>query len=235
MRYLLFVFCFALVLSLGIAAPVEAKGGKGGKGQGGGGHGGGQKSTDQQSVRQTGKGKQQEKHANKRSVENDNQDVDDLDEGRDHKSRKQTSSDTSNKNDKKHLKDQENDQEPLTQQERLLREQRKRDHKLAQSQHLRDIAERNGNQNLLAEADRMEAQANDRYAKQLEKFGLTDPALDPGNVTPSPPDGVTPTPPDGVTPTPPATVTSPLSPRRTTSNAGTFGRPLRPNMRPYRP
>ena len=46
---------------------------------------------------------------------------------------------------------------------------------------LREIAERNGNANLLANADRMEAQAYEQYARKvshLEKFGVTDPALD---------------------------------------------------------
>ncbi len=59
--------------------------------------------------------------------------------------------------------------------------QRQRDKKLAQAEHLREIAERNGNANLAANADRMEAQAYEQYARKvshLEKFGVTDPALD---------------------------------------------------------
>jgi hypothetical protein len=59
--------------------------------------------------------------------------------------------------------------------------QRQRDKKLAQAEHLRQIAERNGNANLLANADRMEDQAYQEYARKvmhLERFGVTDPLLD---------------------------------------------------------
>lgn len=71
-------------------------------------------------------------------------------------------------------------------QKQLEIEQRNRDKRLAQAEHLRQIAERNGNENLMANADRMEAFAHDHYARrvsQLEKFGVTDPTLDPGGVT----------------------------------------------------
>jgi hypothetical protein len=60
--------------------------------------------------------------------------------------------------------------------------QQQRDKKLAQAEHLRQIAERNGNANLAANADRMEAQALQQYAdkaSRLEKFGITDPLLNP--------------------------------------------------------
>ena len=70
-------------------------------------------------------------------------------------------------------------------QKQLDIEQRNRDKRLAQADHLRQITERTGNQNLAANADRMEAFAHDHYARrvaQLEKFGVTDPALDPGGV-----------------------------------------------------
>jgi hypothetical protein len=59
--------------------------------------------------------------------------------------------------------------------------QRQRDKKISQAEHLREIAERNGNANLAANADRMEAQAHEQYAQKvshLEKFGVTDPDLD---------------------------------------------------------
>ncbi|MGI8979902.1 MAG: hypothetical protein ACR2FY_11815 [Pirellulaceae bacterium] len=59
--------------------------------------------------------------------------------------------------------------------------QRQRDKKIAQAEHLREIAERNGNANLAANADRMEAQAHEQYAQKvshLEKFGVTDAELD---------------------------------------------------------
>src|SRR5688572_20986423 len=42
--------------------------------------------------------------------------------------------------------------------------QQQRDKKLAQAEHLREIADRNGNANLAANADRMEAQALQQYA-----------------------------------------------------------------------
>ena len=71
----------------------------------------------------------------------------------------------------------------LSKQQQLLIDQRNRDHKLSQAQHLREIARRNGNPNLLANADRMEAEAKEQYARrlaQLEKFGVTDPTVTPG-------------------------------------------------------
>ena len=60
--------------------------------------------------------------------------------------------------------------------------QQHRNQKLAQADHLRQLAERNGNANLAANADRMEAQALQQYAdkvRHLEKFGVTDPLLNP--------------------------------------------------------
>jgi len=71
-------------------------------------------------------------------------------------------------------------------QKQLEIEQRNRDKRLAQAEHLREIAERTGNENLAANADRMEAFAHDHYARrvsQLEKFGVSDPTLDPGGLT----------------------------------------------------
>src|SRR6267142_442199 len=104
MRYLLYLCCFTLVLSLGMAAPAEAKDGKG--------HGGVPKLAGQQGGQQKTLSKEEQK---------------------------------------------------------LLKEQRQLDHELAQAQSLRQIAQRNGNQYLLAEAARMEAQAKEHYAQQLLK------------------------------------------------------------------
>lgn len=59
--------------------------------------------------------------------------------------------------------------------------EQQRDKRLSQADHLRQIAERNGNANLAANADRMEAQALQQYADKadrLEKFGIIDPTLD---------------------------------------------------------
>jgi hypothetical protein len=57
----------------------------------------------------------------------------------------------------------------------LANEQRKLQHQLDVAQQLRDISARNGNQNLLNTADRMEQMAVNRYEQQLEKFGIPDP------------------------------------------------------------
>ena len=49
-------------------------------------------------------------------------------------------------------------------------EQRKLDHRLGQADHLRDIAERNGNEKLLDTADRMELKAHEHYEKRIAKI-----------------------------------------------------------------
>lgn len=70
---------------------------------------------------------------------------------------------------------------PNKKEKQLANFQRQRDKKISQAEHLRQIAERNGNTNLAANADRMEAQAHVQYAQKvshLEKFGVTDPAPD---------------------------------------------------------
>jgi hypothetical protein len=67
----------------------------------------------------------------------------------------------------------------------LLIEQRNRDHRLSQAQHLREIASRNGNAELAANADRMAAAAEQHYqdrVAQLARFGVTDPTLQPPAV-----------------------------------------------------
>lgn len=67
-------------------------------------------------------------------------------------------------------------------QKQLTLAQRQRDHKLDQAQKLRELAERNGNPELAANADRMEAQALQHYeerAAHLEKFGVVEPELGP--------------------------------------------------------
>jgi hypothetical protein len=73
--------------------------------------------------------------------------------------------------------------DPAQQHQRQLQiEQRNRDHRLAQALKLRALGEKNGDAELLANADRMEAQANQHYADRVEKlgrFGVTDPSLTP--------------------------------------------------------
>jgi hypothetical protein len=69
---------------------------------------------------------------------------------------------------------------PNKKEKQLANFQRQRDKKISQAEHLRQIAEQNGNANLAANADRMEAQALEQYAQKvshLEKFGVTDPEL----------------------------------------------------------
>jgi hypothetical protein len=91
--------------------------------------------------------------------------------------------------------------DPAQQHQRQLQiEQRNRDHRLAQALKLRALGEENGDAELLANADRMEAQANQHYADRVEKlgrFGVTDPGLNPslngpeGSETlPVPPDNL---------------------------------------------
>jgi hypothetical protein len=55
---------------------------------------------------------------------------------------------------------------------RLAHEDWKLQHQLDVAQRLRDNAARNGNENLLRTAERMESMAAERYQAQLEKFGL---------------------------------------------------------------
>lgn len=77
-------------------------------------------------------------------------------------------------------------------QRQLTIEQTNRDRRIAQAQHLREIAARNGDAELAANADRLEAFANDHYrerALHLSRFGVTDPNLptDPGTGEPPAP------------------------------------------------
>ena len=81
---------------------------------------------------------------------------------------------------------------PNKKEKQLANFQKQRDKKISQAEHLRQIAEKNGNTNLAANADRMEAQAHEQYAQKvshLEKFGVTDPDLNgDGLANPSVPD-----------------------------------------------
>jgi hypothetical protein len=88
----------------------------------------------------------------------------------------------------------------LSAEQQLLNEQRQVNERMAQAKRLREIAERTGNLNLLANADRMEADAIEHYyrrAAQLEKYGVTDPGFIPGDdpdPTPTPARANNPTP-----------------------------------------
>jgi len=85
-------------------------------------------------------------------------------------------------------------------QKQLLIEQRNRDQRLAQADHLRQIAERNGDAELAANADRMAEFAQQHYQDRvahLARFGVSEPAPaePPAAVLPelplSPPDTAT--------------------------------------------
>jgi len=175
MRFPSPVAVLVFLLTLGLAGPVDAKGGKGGGGGGGrvsraGGqkaHGGGQGGSKHQLAHSktptTGKvasGKPakekiaKDKFAKEKTAKDAQGDVD------------EPAGDTTPYNKKE---------------KQLANFQRQRDKKISQAEHLREIAERNGNANLAANADRMEAQAHEQYARKvshLEKFGVTDPELD---------------------------------------------------------
>jgi hypothetical protein len=67
-------------------------------------------------------------------------------------------------------------------QKQLVVEQRNRDHRLAQAQKLRALAEKNGDAELLANADRMEQDALNHYQQRVEhlgRFGVEDLSLNP--------------------------------------------------------
>jgi hypothetical protein len=174
MRSLISAFFGVLILSLLVVSPVEAKGGRGGGGgnRGGGGSGrggqqGGPKFSGPQQARGGGNKQTQaggpaatDKHADKLASK---------------PNKKTTATDAGKATD---------GTEPANKKQKQLEiAQRQRDKRLAQADHLREIAERNGNQNLADNADRMEAHAHELYQQRvdhLNKFGVTDPALDPG-------------------------------------------------------
>jgi hypothetical protein len=70
----------------------------------------------------------------------------------------------------------------LRHQHQLQLEQRNRDHRLAQATKLRALAEKNGDTDLAANADRMEQAALDHYQQRVEhlgRFGVEDLSLNP--------------------------------------------------------
>jgi hypothetical protein len=85
---------------------------------------------------------------------------------------------------------------PARHQRQLTIEQTNRDRRIAQAQHLREIAARNGNAELAANADRMEALALQHYqerAEHLARFGVAD-APSPDAAADAPADDPAPTP-----------------------------------------
>jgi hypothetical protein len=228
MRYLLFVSCLMFVLSLVLAAPAEAKGGKGGGGGGGGGHGrptfgggqgggGGPKWSGQQQGHGGGQNKQFEHgdddHGDGRHQVANRKHQNDDDQGENGKDREREDKDKDWKDRSKWTNNPvSNPTGNVTdawnkKQKQLDLAQMHRDKQLAQAQHLRDVAQMNGNPNLMANAARMESDAWSQYADRvahLEKFGVTDPALNPV-TNPLVPGGVT-------NPLVPGGVTNPLVP-----------------------
>jgi hypothetical protein len=186
MRPFFSMTCLIVAASLVCAAPLDARGGKGGGGGGGrgrassgrGGGGGGPKWSGQQS-HAGGGGQRLAEHGQKPTSGGDKHQFADKQHqpGKDKEKDKSVRSTPTN-NAAGDATDAYNKK-----QKQLEIEQRNRDKRLAQAQHLREIGERNGNQNLLDNADRMEAFAHDHYARRvshLEKFGVTDPTLNPG-------------------------------------------------------
>jgi len=197
MRPFFLTTCLIVVASLVYAAPLDARGGKGGGGGGGrgrassgsghhGGGGGGPKWSGQQ-THPGGGGQRFAQHGQKPTSGGHKHQVADKQHqpGKD----KEKDKDKDKDKDKSFRSTPTNDSTgDLTnaynkKEKQLAIEQRNRDKRIAQAQHLREIGERNGNQNLLDNADRMEAFAHDHYARRvshLEKFGVTDPTLNPG-------------------------------------------------------
>ena len=186
MRLFFAVKCLIVVATLLLcAAPLEARGGRGGGGGGrgrasaGGGHGdGGPKWSSQQS-HSGGDSQRVTEHGQKPSHGDKQQFADKHPQPGQDKQHDKTARSTPTNDIAGDTSDGYNKK-----QKQIAIEQRNRDKRLAQAQHLREIGERNGNQNLLDNADRMEAFAHDHYARrisQLEKFGVTDPTLNPGS------------------------------------------------------
>jgi hypothetical protein len=190
MRPFFSMMCFVVAASLLCAARLDARGGKGGGGGGGrgrasagGGHGGGGPMWSGQQSRSGGGSQRLTEHGHKPTAGGKQQLTDHPKQsGKDKEHDKKehdkaarsalTTDPAGNGTDAYNKK-----------QKQLAIEQQHRDKRLAQAQHLREIGERNGNQNLIDNADRMEAFAHDHYARRvshLEKFGVTDPLLNPG-------------------------------------------------------
>ena len=188
MRPFFFASLVMIVVSLAFAPPLDARGGKGGGGgqgrggggggHGGGGHGGGGPKWNRQTSH-PGSGQRVAEHGQKPAHSDKPQFANKPDKpDKDIEQHDKYARSTSPNNPTNQPTDAFNKK-----QKQLAIEQQNRDKRIAQAQHLREIGERNGNQNLLDNADRMEAFAHDHYARrvnQLEKFGVTDPLLNPG-------------------------------------------------------
>jgi hypothetical protein len=179
MRFPSPVAVVVFLLTLGLVGPVDAKGGKGGGGgrvsRGGAQklHGGGQgdskhevAQSKQPATDKVASGKPAKEKVAKDKSAKEKTSQDSQGEADEQSGDEDAAGDATSHNKKE---------------KQLANFQRQRDKKLSQAEHLRQIAERNGNANLAANADRMEAQAYEQYARKvsnLEKFGVTDPALD---------------------------------------------------------
>lgn len=190
MRFPSLVSVVVFLLMLGLVGPVDARGGKGGGG--GGGHvsrGGGQKApgggqggagkhqaaqSHQPGKDKVAKGKPAKEQTAKEKPAKDKTAKDKTATS----AKEKTAEDSPGGDD---APDGDADDADNKKEKQLANFQRQRDKKISQAEHLRQIAERNGNANLAANADRMEAQAHEQYAQKvshLEKFGVTDPELD---------------------------------------------------------
>jgi len=180
MRFLFPVAVVVLLLVFGSVGPAYARGGKGGGG--GGGHvsrGGGQRSP---GGGQSGDWKHQDSQSQREKDSWDQSAKEKTAKDKATRSAKAKTGAESPDGDRVDAVEAGNKKE-----KQLANFQQQRDKKMAQAEHLRQIAERNGNANLAANADRMEAQAHEQYAQKvshLEKFGVTDPELEPSGDGP---------------------------------------------------
>ena len=188
MRFVSPVAVVVFLLMLGLAGTADARGGKGGGG--GGGHasrgggqkfsGGGQGGAGKHQVAQSHKPAKDKIASGKPAKERTAKDK--IAKDKPAKSAKEkTAGDSPDGDDGTGGDTGGVGETPNKKEKQLANFQRQRDKKISQAEHLRQIAERNGNANLAANADRMEAQAHEKYAQKvshLEKFGVTDPELD---------------------------------------------------------
>ena len=177
MRFVSPVAAVVFLLILGLVVPASAKGGKG---KGGGGHGGNSGSLKASGGGHENTSKHEKTSKDTKEKGGSSQPANDK-TVKDKPAKDKTAKDKSAKERTEESAEGEDEGAGEGQDAKgrqLANFQRQRDKKIAQAEHLRQIAERNGNTYLAANADRLEAQAHEQYAQKLahlEKFGVTDP------------------------------------------------------------
>jgi hypothetical protein len=168
MHNLLFVSCLMFVLSLVLAAPADAKGGKGGNGSTNSSRGNGQGGA----------------VATRRSGQLDEEG--DGEENQDENVSRVGSAPGASEARPMFRRGGffRNLTNAWSAEQALQNERQQLDRRMAQAQQLREIAQRDGNLNLLASADRMEAEAIEHYSRRAAQLGVTDPSLNGGARNP---------------------------------------------------